>query len=132
MPVTLTVDTSVVLTVAIGEPIKAALVDAVRGADLIAPASLQAEIGNALSAMFKRNRITLDDAEHVITAYRSIPLRLLDIDLTRAVALAQRLNVYAYDAYVLDCALSTGTPLLSLDAGQCEVAMQAGISLHPY
>lgn len=128
----LTVDTSAVLAVAVGESAKPALVEAVRGADLIAPGSLTAEIGNALSAMFKRKRVTLEDAERVIAVYRSIPLRLLDIDLTRALALAEKFGIYAYDAYVIDCALSTGTPLLSLDMSQRKVAMQAGVSLHPY
>ena len=129
---TLTVDTSSVLAVAADEPTKPALVEAVRGADLIAPASLPAEVGNALSAMFKRGRITLAEAGRVLVAYRAIPLRLVALDLGRAVALAERLDVYAYDAYVLDCARSEGTPLLSLDGGQRAAAERIGVPLHPF
>ncbi len=128
----LAADTSAVLAVAADEPTKPALVAATRGADLLAPASLSAEVGNALSAMLKRDRITLAEAERVLEAYRSIPLRLLDVDLGRALALSDRLGIYAYDAYVLDCALSHGIPLLSLDRGQREAAWQAGVSLHPF
>jgi len=130
--VTLTVDTSAVLAVAAGEPARAALAAAVRGADLVAPGSLPAEVGNALSAMLKRGRITADDAQRVVSSYRSIPLRLLEIDLSSAVTLAARLGIYAYEAYVIDCALREGTPLLSLDAGQRAAAERAGVPLHPY
>ena len=126
------VGTSAVLSVAAAEPTRAALVDATRGADLVAPASLPVEVGNALSAMFKRGRIALADAERVLAAYRSIPIQLVDVDLTRAVELSHRLGMYAYDAYVLDCALAQDAPLLSLDGGQREAARQIGVSLHPY
>lgn len=127
----ITVDTSVVLAVAADEANKPALIEAARGHDLVAPASLTAEIGNALSAMFKRRRITLAEAQAVLTAYRLIPIRLLEIDLDRAVSLSAELNVYAYDAYVLACALNTSTPLLSLDGGQRASAIRAGVLLHP-
>lgn len=127
-----TVDTSAVLAVAAGEPVRARLVEAVRGADLIAPASLPIEVGNALSAMFKRGRITLDQARLVLAAFRRVPIRLIEIDLSRSVALAHTLGIYAYDAYVIDCALAQSAPLLSLDGGQKQAASQAGASLHPY
>ena len=129
---TIVADTSAVLSVAADEPTKPALIEATRGADLVAPASLPAEVGNALSAMFKRRRITLAEAQSVLAAYHRIPIRLLDLDLGRAVDLADRLGVYAYDAYVLDCAASQSAPLLSLDGGQREAARRAGITLHPY
>jgi predicted nucleic acid-binding protein len=128
----LTVDTSVLIAVAADEPHKPALIEAARGADLVGPASVPAEIGNALSAMFKRGRISLEEARRVLAAYQSIPIRLIDLDLGRAVALAKRLGIYAYDAYVIDCALSLDSPLLSLDGGQREAAQRAGVRLHAF
>lgn len=127
----ITVDTSAVLAVAADEPTKPALIQATRGADLIAPASLWSEVGNALSAMFKRGRITPEAAERVLASAHTIPIRLVDLDVSRAVALAARLDVYAYDAYVIDCALSQQAPLLSLDRGQRAAAERAGVALHP-
>ncbi|MEM1093728.1 MAG: type II toxin-antitoxin system VapC family toxin [Bacteroidota bacterium] len=128
----ITVDTSCVLAVAAGEPTRDKLMESTRGAELIAPASLPAEIGNALSAMFKRGRISAAEAGKVLRAFQAIPIRLVALDLTRAVALAEQLNVYAYDAYVLDCARSEATPLLSLDKGQRAAATRVGIHLQPY
>jgi len=38
------------------------------------------------------------------------------------VELSARLNVYAYDAYVLACAINQRAPLLTLDGGRKERA----------
>ena len=38
-------------------------------------------------------------------------------------------GIYAYDAYVLECARRYATPLLSLDAPQCELARKLGIQV---
>jgi predicted nucleic acid-binding protein len=39
------------------------------------------------------------------------------------------LPVYAYDAYVIECARRYRTPLLSLDGGQVRVARSEGIEI---
>jgi predicted nucleic acid-binding protein len=80
------------------------------------------EIGNALSAMFKRRSIGLDAALELLDAYAAIPIRLIDMALKQAVELSARLNVYAYDAYVIACALNQRAPLLTLDKGLIERA----------
>ena len=54
----LAVDTSVIIAVIGNEPEKPALIAATQGYDLVAPRSLPWELGNAFSAMLKRNRIT--------------------------------------------------------------------------
>jgi predicted nucleic acid-binding protein len=125
----LTVDTSVIMAVILNEPSKAALVGATKGAELLAAPSLHWEVGNALSALFKRQRIELAQAKAALESYDRIPLRLADVDLEASVALADKHGVYAYDAYVLECALRYQTPLLSLDGPQCEVARREGIDL---
>ena len=81
----------------------------------MAPSSVHWEIGNALSAMFKRKAIELDDAVKVLAGYTSIPIRLLDPPLRQAVQICRELNVYAYDAYVIACAINQRAPILSLD-----------------
>lgn len=59
----LVVDTSVILAVLLNEPHRQKILDITKGAELYAPASLHWEIGNAFSAMFKQNRLTLDQAQ---------------------------------------------------------------------
>ena len=58
-----------------------------------------------------------------------LPLRFCDISLVDALKLSNRLNIYAYDAYVLACALNYNCPLVSLDAGLLEVAQNTGIEV---
>ena len=128
----LVVDTSVVLAVAADEATKPELIEATQSADLIAPLALPVEIGNALSAMFKRNRLGLEEAAMILRAFRTIPVQLVDIDLDRSLRLASELDVYAYDAYVIDCALAHDAPLLTLDRGQRAAASRAGVTIHPY
>jgi len=125
----LTVDTSVIMAVILNEPSKAALVEATRGAELLAAASLHWEVGNALSALFKRRRIDLGQARAALESYENIPLRVAEVELGASLALADAHGVYAYDAYVIECARRYQTPLLSLDGPQCRVARQEGIEI---
>lgn len=93
-----------------------------RGSDLIAPASVRWEVGNALSALLKRRRLTVQQALQAIEVYERIPIRYTEVSLTGAIELAERFAIYAYDAYILQCAQRFGTPLLSLDDRLVQIA----------
>jgi predicted nucleic acid-binding protein len=75
------------------------------------------QVGNALSAMFKRKAIDIDDALKVLDAYGAIPIRLMEGSLRQAVELSAKLNIYAYDAYVIACAINQKAPILTRDGG---------------
>jgi len=125
----LVLDTSVIIAVITNEAHKRRLIELTKGADLMAPSSLHWQIGNAFSAMFRRNRITLKQSISALGAYRKIPLRYDDIELTVAVQLSHRLRIYAYDAYVLACAIKNRCPLISLDSSLVDTARKAGIEV---
>jgi predicted nucleic acid-binding protein len=110
------IDTSAILAVVGLEPERAELIRLTKGATLVAPSSVHWEIGNAISAMFKRRAIELDDAVRILDAYAGIPIRLLDPTLRQATELSHRLKIYAYDAYVIGCAINQRAPILSLDS----------------
>ena len=111
------IDTSAILAVIAEQPEKAELVRLTRGATLVAPPSVHWEVGNALSAMFKRRAIGMDEALTLLESYAEVPIRFIDLALKQAVELSARLNVYAYDAYVIACAVNQRAPILSLDSG---------------
>ena len=121
------VDTSVIVAVIAHEPQRGALIRLTKGADLLAPGSVHWEIGNAFSAMLKRNRIEVDQALQAVAAYRQIPIRYVDVELEDTLAIAARYAIYAYDAYLIRCGLKFSAPLLSLDRGLLQVAEQAGV-----
>jgi predicted nucleic acid-binding protein len=120
------IDTSVIIAVISNEPQRGILIELTRGAQLLAPGSVYWEVGNAFSAMMKRNRIGLEQALRAIAAYDQIPIRFVDVDLHDTLAIAAQLGLYAYDAYLIRCALRYDAPLLSLDRGLILAAQQAG------
>jgi predicted nucleic acid-binding protein len=123
------IDTSAILAVVGLEPERAELIRLTRGATLVAPSSVHWEVGNAMSAMFKRRAIELDDALKMLVAYAGIPIRLIDMMLPQAVELSHRLNIYAYDAYVIGCAINQRAPILSLDSVLNERAKSLNIGV---
>lgn len=123
------IDTSAVIAVIANEPEKPAIVEHTLGANLIAPASVHWEVGNAFSAMFKRRRISLSQAKEAIKSYERIVFRFIDIDLGQSLDLASRLNMYGYDAYVLACALNLRSPLLTLDKKLAAAAPVVGVKV---
>lgn len=123
------VDTSVVIAVITNEMHKLRLIDLTKGAELIAPASLHWEIGNAFSAMFKRGRINLISAKKALRAYQKIPIQFMGVGLEDALDIASQQNIYAYDAYFLVCAQKLNIPLISLDIRLLDVARSLGVNI---
>jgi predicted nucleic acid-binding protein len=125
----LIVDTSVILAVVLNEPTKAELIRLTTGAELLAPLSLHWEIGNALSAMLKRKRITEAEGQQALVEYQKIPIRFLDVLLDEALHVAAQQRIYAYDAYFIVCARNQSSALITLDGGLQTAARAAQISL---
>ena len=64
-----------------------------------------------------------------LDSFVAIPVRLADLDLEGAVEIANAFNIYAYDAYILECARRYRTPLLSLYGPQCKIARKLGLEV---
>lgn len=113
----ITLDTSALIAILLGEASKPELVRLTKGHELIAPQSLHWEMANAFSAKFKRKprTLSLEEARAALELYKTIPLRFVDIALDRAVEIAHELDIYAYDAFMLAATERYSAPLLSLD-----------------
>ena len=116
------VDTSVIIAVIANEPEKDVLIELTQGNDLIAPHSVHWGIGNAFSAMLRRKRITVEQALNAVEVYRRIPIRFVDVELEESLKIADTLGIYAYDAYLIQCALKYHAPLISLDGNLISAA----------
>lgn len=122
-------DTSAFLSVALGEPERDWIIEQTVGHELVAPEILSYEIGNALTALYKRGRLDGDEALKVWAAARSIPVELRPINIEAALKTALKLAIYAYDAYFLECAIESRYPLLTLDRSLARTARDLDIAL---
>jgi predicted nucleic acid-binding protein len=125
----ITIDTSALIAIITNEAHKNKLVKLTEGVSLCAPASVHWEIGNAFSAMLKRNRIDIIQAQSCLNAYREIPIKFYEVNLEQSLNLVAELKIYAYDAYLIQCARQSNTSLLTLDNGLCLAAKSLGIEV---
>jgi len=122
-------DTNTFIAVALNEPEKDMIIRFTEGYDLIAPEVLPFEIGNALTAMMKRNALEADEVILAWDMVQHIQVDLRRIDIRAALNIATQYNIYAYDAYFLECALNLRSPLLTLDRQMKGIAQEIGIQV---
>ena len=122
-------DTNTFLAVALEEPEKTQIIHLTVGHDLVAPEVLPFEIGNALTAMMKKRTLEVDELTSAWDMVQAIPVELRRIDIRSALEIASRFNIYAYDAYFIECAISLRCPLLTLDRRVKMVGKNVGIHI---
>jgi predicted nucleic acid-binding protein len=79
--------------------------------------------------MLKRQRVSMQRAIQAVSLYRQIPLRLVEVELEDTLRIADSLAIYAYDAYLIRCALKYRTPLISLDRGLIDAAKASNVQV---
>lgn len=121
------IDTSILIAVIIGEEEKPLIIEKTKNSELIAPYSVHWEIVNALSAILKKHKINIKDINKAINIYSKIPIEYIDVDLRHSLELCDKYNIYAYDAYILSCALKNKLVLFSLDKKINEIAKELEI-----
>lgn len=120
-------DTNTFLAVVLNEPEKPEIIRLATGHDLVAPEILHYEIGNALSAMLKKGRLDSDEVLAAWDSIQDIPVEQSNIDVRKALEIAVQFNIYAYDAYFLERAVTLQLPLLTLDRCMLETAKKMNI-----
>jgi predicted nucleic acid-binding protein len=123
------IDTSAIIAVVLNEPEKDKLIEITQDTELIAPSSIHWEVGNAFSAMFKRKRLNLKEAIKGFAEYQKIPIQFIDINIEDALKIAEKNNIYAYDAYIISCSKKYKIPLLSLDSQLQEIAAKNKVKI---
>jgi len=127
--VTFVVDASILLAVLTSEPERPKIIELTRDVDLIAPASVHWEIGNALSSMLKRGRITLLQAESILKNYEKIPIRFVEVSLHESIRISADRKIYAYDAFLIACARDQRCRLISLDKALLQASKDSGVQV---
>jgi predicted nucleic acid-binding protein len=119
--VNILLDASAIMAVLIQEPESERIINLTENTELLAPEMIKYEIGNALSKLLKRK--ILNEAEVIETykKYETIPLHLLGINMEKALKIACKYKIYAYDAYYLETAHRLKIPLLTLDGNMKQI-----------
>ncbi len=125
------IDTSAVIAVILDEPERSALVGLTEDTELAAPGCILWEVANAFSAMFRRKCLNLKDALMAMNSFESIPIQLLEVKMDNVLKYCSRYNMYACDAFYLDCAKRQKAPLLTLDRRLREIAREENIRVLP-
>jgi predicted nucleic acid-binding protein len=125
----LMVDASVLLCIILNEPEKEKIVSLTKESEIAAPEMISFEIGNALSRMVKKHRLNEEQVSMAYSIFTSIPMRLVKIDMHKALSISCKFDIYAYDAYYLETSQRLKLPLLTLDSGMIDRAKRMKIEL---
>jgi predicted nucleic acid-binding protein len=108
-------DASAIIAMVIDEPEKGLIVNLTKDVELLSSEVVPFEIGNALTRLKRRHILNDEKVIEAYTVYKHIPLRLVEVNIEKALKIACQYNIYAYDAYYLELAFRLNLPLLTLD-----------------
>jgi predicted nucleic acid-binding protein len=120
-------DACAIMAVIVKEPERDLIVQLTQDAVMVSPDMVSYEIANALTKMMKKKVI---EKERMINAYiffKKIPVKTVEIDIEKALAIAWDYKIYAYDACYLEAAARLNLPLLTFDSNMIKVGKELGI-----
>jgi len=79
--------------------------------------------------MMKKNALKKEEVASAWEIIQQIPVDLRPTNIKSALNIAIQFNLYAYDAYFLECAENLRSPMLTLDIGMQRVAREIGIPI---
>ena len=109
------IDANIVVAIILDEPTKPKTIALTEDADLVSSDILPYEVGNALSALYKRKKLTQEEVHRAYALFETIPVRLLKVKVAEALKISCKYNIYAYDAYYLEVAKRLRLPMLTYD-----------------
>ena len=113
------------MAVILSEPNKGKVIKLTENAVLLSPEVISFEIGNALINLLKKRKITEEKLLEAYKIYVSLPIRNIKVDIEKALKIACKYNIYAYDAYYLEAAYRLKLPLITFD----ELMKKIGLNL---
>ena len=118
-------DASAIMAVILNEPNRDKVIALTENAALLSPEVISFEIGNALINLFRKRKITEEELLVAYSNYAAIPIRSVRVNIEKALKIACRYSIYAYDAYYLEIANRLKLPLITFD----DSMRRAGLAL---
>ena len=122
-------DASAFLAVVLNESDRDWVIHKTTGRSMVSPEVLPYEIGNALIAMKRKGRLNDREILRAFDLTQRIAVRLVSVKIHEAIKIAVRFNIYAYDAYYLQCCIENKLSFISLDDRMCDIAGRLGIKV---
>jgi len=129
VPMDILLDASAIMAIILNEPNKEKIIKFTKNSIILSPEVISFEIGNALINLFRRGKIT---EEELLAAYRNfslIPLRIIKVDIEKALKIACKYKIYAYDAYYLETACRLKLSLITFDESMKRVGASLKINI---
>jgi len=122
-------DASAIMAVILNEPNRDKVIDQTKNAILLSPEVISFEIANALINLYKKQKITEEKLLEAYKNYVAIPIRSIKVDIEKALKIACKYKIYAYDAYYLEIAYRLRLPLITFDSLMKKVALELKINI---
>jgi predicted nucleic acid-binding protein len=122
-------DASAIMAVILNEHNRDTVIMLTRNTTLLSPDVISFEIGNALVNLYRKQKITEDELLEAYRNYSLIPVRNIKIDIEKALKIACKYKIYAYDAYYLEIASRLKIPLITFDESMKKVAFHLKINV---
>jgi predicted nucleic acid-binding protein len=61
--------------------------------------------------------------------FKRIPVKIIEVDIEKALEIAWTHNIYAYDACYLECAKRLNVPLLTFDRAMARIGKEIGVTI---
>jgi predicted nucleic acid-binding protein len=120
-------DASAIMAIILNEPNKDVVIKLTKGSILLSPEMISYEIGNALISLYKRHKLRENEVIEAYNSFKKIPIRLLDVNMEKALGNSCKYKVYAYDAYYLETAKRLKLPLITFDKPMQNIALDMNI-----
>jgi len=96
---------------------------------MVSPDMVSYEIANALTKMMKKKIIEKERMVNAFNYFIKIPIKTIQIDIEKALEIAWKYKIYAYDACYLESANRLNLPLLTFDGNMIKVGKELGINI---
>jgi len=127
--VNILIDASAIMAIILNEPNREKVVNLTRNTVLLVPEVSSFEVGNALINLCRRDKITKEELLEAYRNYTLIPLRTIKIDIEKALEIACKYGIYAYDAYYLEIAYRLKLSLVTFDESMKKVGANLKIDI---
>ena len=122
-------DASAIMAVILNEPNRDTVITLTENATILSPEVISFEIGNALVNLFKKRKITEEELLAAYRNYTAIPIENIKVDIEKALKIACKYKIYAYDAFYLETAIRLKLPLITFDGSMKKVGLDLKIKI---